>query len=57
MVRALPCHHLFHSRCIANWFQKHHDTCPICMTHYTSSDLRQAEASLPAQPPRAILAA
>ncbi|KAK4152454.1 hypothetical protein C8A00DRAFT_16240, partial [Chaetomidium leptoderma] len=61
LVRMLPCHHLFHARCIADWFLKHHDTCPICKAHYTtisatsSSNFCQGEDLL-AQPPRAILA-
>ncbi|KAL2196957.1 hypothetical protein P885DRAFT_23128, partial [Corynascus similis CBS 632.67] len=49
LVRTLPCHHLFHAECIANWFLKHHDTCPICMAHYaTGTSSREPE--LPRRP-------
>ncbi|EHK47211.1 hypothetical protein TRIATDRAFT_28220, partial [Trichoderma atroviride IMI 206040] len=29
-IRPLPCSHVFHSLCLAKWYLKRHDTCPIC---------------------------
>jgi hypothetical protein len=54
LVRQLPCHHLYHAECIASWFRKHHDTCPICMAHYTGGDIWQ-ERALPVPPPPVML--
>ncbi|KAL2153751.1 hypothetical protein VTH82DRAFT_4906 [Thermothelomyces myriococcoides] len=36
LVRTLSCHHLFHADCVASWFRRGHNTCPICMTHQVS---------------------
>ncbi|KAK4235641.1 hypothetical protein C8A03DRAFT_17631, partial [Achaetomium macrosporum] len=55
LVRALPCHHLFHAECIARWFLQRHDTCPICNAHCAGIGNRQQERALPAPPPRALL--
>ncbi|KAL2177797.1 uncharacterized protein P884DRAFT_199871, partial [Thermothelomyces heterothallicus CBS 202.75] len=55
LVRALPCHHLFHAECIARWFRKHHDTCPICMARDDSVSGSGGRA-LPEQPAPAFLA-
>ncbi|AEO60746.1 hypothetical protein MYCTH_2069178, partial [Thermothelomyces thermophilus ATCC 42464] len=57
LVRALPCHHLFHAECIARWFRKHHDTCPICMARDDSvSGSGSGGSALPEPPPPAFLA-
>ncbi|KAL7966673.1 hypothetical protein HDV63DRAFT_384552 [Trichoderma sp. SZMC 28014] len=29
-IRPLPCSHVFHSLCLAKWYLKRHNTCPIC---------------------------
>ncbi|KAH6874195.1 hypothetical protein B0T10DRAFT_233030 [Thelonectria olida] len=29
-VRQFKCKHVFHTRCIDSWFQKHHVDCPLC---------------------------
>ncbi|KAL7942017.1 hypothetical protein V8C42DRAFT_333360 [Trichoderma barbatum] len=29
-IRVLSCAHIFHSLCLAKWFLKRHDTCPLC---------------------------
>ncbi|KAL7918084.1 hypothetical protein ACQKWADRAFT_331151 [Trichoderma austrokoningii] len=33
-IRPLPCSHVFHSLCLAKWYLRRHDTCPICKAHF-----------------------
>ncbi|EHK21229.1 uncharacterized protein TRIVIDRAFT_52137, partial [Trichoderma virens Gv29-8] len=36
-IRLLSCAHIFHSLCLAKWFLKRHDTCPLCKACFMSS--------------------
>ncbi|KAL7783641.1 hypothetical protein V8C37DRAFT_396849 [Trichoderma ceciliae] len=36
-IRLLPCAHIFHSLCLARWFLKRHDTCPLCKARFMNS--------------------
>lgn len=29
-VPRLKCKHVFHESCLDNWFQRHHNNCPLC---------------------------
>jgi hypothetical protein len=39
IVKELPCHHIYHSNCIKDWF-KEHNTCPICKYKITNENFR-----------------
>ncbi|PTB75318.1 hypothetical protein M440DRAFT_1439860 [Trichoderma longibrachiatum ATCC 18648] len=36
-IRLLPCDHIFHSACLAKWFLKKHETCPLCKASFMRS--------------------
>ncbi|KAH7177137.1 hypothetical protein DER46DRAFT_545918 [Fusarium sp. MPI-SDFR-AT-0072] len=38
IVRRLPCGHIFHSGCITPWYLGQHYTCPLCISHFMSSE-------------------
>jgi len=45
-IRTLPgCHHSFHLRCIAPWFNNH-STCPLCRNNVTLPDNNHTHALL-----------
>jgi hypothetical protein len=33
-IRLLSCDHIFHSSCLAKWFLKRHETCPLCKASF-----------------------
>ncbi|PTB62188.1 hypothetical protein BBK36DRAFT_1172745 [Trichoderma citrinoviride] len=33
-IRKLSCDHIFHSLCLAKWFLKRHETCPLCKASF-----------------------
>ncbi|KAM5385313.1 hypothetical protein ACJZ2D_000954 [Fusarium nematophilum] len=45
LVRHLPCEHNFHSNCIAQWFMRRHDTCPICAIHFMPPQLAHCRSA------------
>ncbi|KAH6631597.1 hypothetical protein F5144DRAFT_547682 [Chaetomium tenue] len=55
LVCALPCYHVFHAVCIADWFNTERDTCPLCKARCPRGG--QVQTVLPAQPQRAVLPA
>ncbi|TFB01911.1 Transmembrane domain-containing protein [Trichoderma ghanense] len=36
-IRLLQCDHIFHSLCLAKWFLKKHETCPLCKASFMRS--------------------
>lgn len=47
-IRLLSCAHIFHSLCLAKWFLKRHNTCPLCKACFMSSS---EKSSIPVQVP------
>ncbi|KAL6793123.1 hypothetical protein J3E68DRAFT_408174 [Trichoderma sp. SZMC 28012] len=51
-IRLLSCAHIFHSLCLAKWFLKRHNTCPLCKACFMSSSEKSSEkSSIPLQVP------
>ncbi|KAL7905959.1 hypothetical protein GGI35DRAFT_459736 [Trichoderma velutinum] len=42
-IRLLSCAHIFHSLCLAKWFLKRHDTCPLCKACFMSSSEKSSK--------------
>ncbi|KAL6862004.1 hypothetical protein J3F83DRAFT_218085 [Trichoderma novae-zelandiae] len=47
-VRLLSCDHIFHSLCLAKWFLKRHETCPLCKASFMRPPpMSQAPVQIP----------